>query len=57
MYKIFYLILFTSLIYSNDDTHTLTEYEIVTINSFRESGFSGISDDYTVINILIKMNQ
>jgi len=56
MYKLFYLFLFTSLIYSNDDTHTLTEFEIVTINSFRDSGFSGISDDYTVINNLIKSN-
>ena len=56
MCKIFYLFLFTSLIYSNDDTHTLTEFEIVTINSFSDSGFSGISDDYTVINNLMKSN-
>ena len=55
MYIIFYLFLFTSLIFSNDDTHTLTEFEIGTINSFKNSGFSGIAD-YTVMNNLMESN-
>ena len=60
MYKMFYLFLFMSLIYSqdsksNDNIYTLTEFEIESINTFRESDFSTFSD-FTVINNLMESN-
>ena len=59
MYKIF-LFSFMSLIYSqdsklNDNIYTLTEFEIGSINTFRESGFHTLSD-FTVINNLLVSN-
>ena len=52
MRNFMYFLLYLSLSFSNDKTYTLTEFDIQTINSFRETGFSSFAD-FTVINNLM----
>jgi len=52
MSKIMYILFFISFLISNDKSHTLTEFDLQTINTFRETGFSSFSD-YIVINNLM----
>ena len=55
MPKFIFLFLFTFIFSSDESNYALTEFDIETINSFKESGFSAFSD-YTVINNLIESN-
>ena len=52
MSKLIYILFFLSFLISDDKSYTLTEFDVQTINSFRETGFSSFSD-YTVINNLM----
>ena len=52
MSKIMYILFFISFLISNDKSHTLTEFDIQTIDTFSETGFSSFSD-YIVINNLM----
>ena len=55
MFKLIYLFLFSSILLSEENNYTLTEFDTETINSFRESRFSSFSD-FTVINNLMESN-
>ena len=52
MSKYIYILFFLSFLTSNDKSYDLTEFDIQTINTFRETGFSSFAD-YTVINNLM----
>ena len=52
MRNFIFILFYLSLSLSNNKGYTLTEFDIQTINTFRETGFSSFSD-YTVINNLI----